>query len=103
MVPRASWAEEMRPQRVVSAMSFPSSGLLTTNFSFSCRALQAARIIAQLLVSGGTILFRSAAQAYRQAIISKFEPPSAPLSSPTLELAPGAPLSSAAALSALPS
>eukprot|EP00212_Chloropicon_laureae_P009570 CAMPEP_0197492530 /NCGR_PEP_ID=MMETSP1311-20131121/10383_1 /TAXON_ID=464262 /ORGANISM="Genus nov. species nov., Strain RCC856" /LENGTH=145 /DNA_ID=CAMNT_0043037483 /DNA_START=89 /DNA_END=526 /DNA_ORIENTATION=+ len=30
----------------------------------------AARIIAQLIVSGGTILFRSAAQAYRQAIIN---------------------------------
>jgi len=32
----------------------------------------AARIIAQLLVTGGTVVFRAAAQAYRQAIISKY-------------------------------
>jgi len=30
----------------------------------------AARVIAQLLVAGGTILFRAGAQAYRQAIVN---------------------------------
>lgn len=33
--------------------------------------LQAAKIIANLLVAGGTVLFRAASQAYRQAIISE--------------------------------
>jgi len=32
--------------------------------------VKAARIIAQLLVTGGTVVFRAAAQAYRQAIIN---------------------------------
>ncbi len=32
--------------------------------------MQAARIIANLLVAGGGVLFRAAAQAYRQAIVS---------------------------------
>lgn len=35
-----------------------------------CPRLQAAKIIANLLVAGGTVLFRAASQAYRQAIIS---------------------------------
>ena len=34
--------------------------------------VQAARVIAQLLVAGGTILFRAGAQAYKQAIVSAF-------------------------------
>ena len=33
--------------------------------------LQAARILANLLVAGGGVLFRAAAQAYRQAVVSK--------------------------------
>lgn len=32
---------------------------------------QAAKILANLLVAGGTVLFRAATQAYRQAIISE--------------------------------
>jgi hypothetical protein len=34
--------------------------------------MQAAKILANLLIAGGTVLFRAASQAYRQAIISKF-------------------------------
>jgi hypothetical protein len=37
--------------------------------------LQAGRIIAQLLVSGGMIVFRAAAQAYQQALISALSTP----------------------------
>lgn len=33
--------------------------------------VQAARIIANLLVAGGGVLFRAAAQAYRQAVVSE--------------------------------
>jgi len=46
-------------------LSLPYRSCLSRSFRS-----QAARIIAQLLVSGGTLLFRSAAQAYRQAIIN---------------------------------
>lgn len=35
--------------------------------------MQAARILAQLLVSGGTMVFRAATQAYRQALISELK------------------------------
>jgi hypothetical protein len=34
-------------------------------------SLQAAKILANLIIAGGTVLFRAASQAYRQAIISK--------------------------------
>ena len=34
--------------------------------------MQAAKILANLLVAGGTVLFRAASQAYRQAIISEW-------------------------------
>jgi hypothetical protein len=34
--------------------------------------MQAGRLLANLIVAGGGILIRAAAQAYRQAIISEF-------------------------------
>lgn len=37
----------------------------------SRHAPQAARVLAQLLIAGGTVVFRAASQAYRQAIISE--------------------------------
>jgi hypothetical protein len=37
--------------------------------------LQAAKILANLLVAGGTVLFRAATTAYKQAIISECAAP----------------------------
>lgn len=39
--------------------------------SLLCVALQAGRLLANLIVAGGGVLLRAAAQAYRQAIVSK--------------------------------
>lgn len=41
------------------------------------RGSQAQKIIAQLLVSGGMLIFRAAAQAYQQALVSAPSPPAA--------------------------
>jgi hypothetical protein len=45
--------------------------LLLLTKSLSTLSLQAAKILANLIIAGGTVLFRAASQAYRQAIISK--------------------------------
>lgn len=44
-----------------------ASSFLKVSFNVD---MQAAKIIANLLVAGGTVLFRAATQAYKQAIIS---------------------------------
>ena len=48
-------------------------------FSDTRGASQAARIIANLIIAGGGVLLRAAAQAYRQALISELPAARPPL------------------------
>ena len=60
----------MPAQRILVARSALQYNRAFQSLTVPC-LLQAARILANLLVAGGGVLFRAAAQAYRQAVVSK--------------------------------
>lgn len=45
--------------------------LAATCCNLAC-CMQASRILANLIVAGGSVIVRAAAQAWRQAVVSKF-------------------------------
>lgn len=60
---------------MVSRASRVSNTITLKGSSPSCRVcvglFQASRILANLIVAGGTVVFRAATQAWKQAVISK--------------------------------